>query len=175
MVGTVRPLVPVASAAEVTKMGNADSDPVAQQVTSLRVVQLRSVLYRLDYLRGLLALGRVLPVPEIAERLWTSQDKVQQALTTAAQVDAVVPGFSGASPYEVAQRYAAGLLTRDQLIDELSRWRYRPQDRTDGWDDLVLTVPGSFDDVITAARHGLIDDEAYDAVLDAGSQGGAPE
>ena len=81
-----------------------------------------------------------------------------------------MPGFSGASPYEVAQRYAAGLLAREQTVDELSRWPYKPQDRTEGWDDLLLTVPGSFDDVISAADHGLIDDGMYEAILDASSE-----
>lgn len=145
-------------------MGEPDARAVEQQVTALRVVQLRSVLYRLDHLRGLRSMGQVLSPQEIADRLGTGTVAVRQAMAEAVQVEDVVPGFSGADPYEVAQRYAAGLLTREQLVDELSRWPYRPQDHTDGWDDLVLTVPGSFDDVITAADQGLIDREAYDSV-----------
>lgn len=145
-------------------MGNPDTRDADAQAAQLRVLQLRSVLYRLDYLRGLRSLGQVLSAREIADRLRTGTDQVQQAMTTAAQIEDVVPGFSGAGPYEIAQRYAAGLLTREQLVDELARWPYPPDDTTDGYDDLLMSVPGSWEEVEKARSHGLLSTADYDTV-----------
>lgn len=147
-------------------MGNPDTADVDVQAAALRVVQLRSVLYRLDYLRGLRSLGQVLSAREIADRFWTGTDKIQQALATAAQVQDVTPGFSGAGPLEIAQRYAAGLLGREQMIDELRRWSYTPRDTTDGYDTLVVDRPGSWAEVEDAQSQGLITMDEYGLVLE---------
>jgi hypothetical protein len=55
-----------------------------------------------------------------------------------------LPGFSGATPKEICARYAAGLISRDQLIDELGRFPYQEADTTDGDDWLTAVNPGSF-------------------------------
>ena len=76
------------------------------------------------------------------------------------------PAFSGADPYEIARRYAAGELSREQVVDELARWEYRPGVPTDGYDwttgdagEWEETVGRAFDD-------GLLDAETYDAIGD---------
>ncbi len=75
--------------------------------------------------------------------------------------------FSGETPYAICEQYAAGKIDRAQLVDELTRWKYAPQDRTtDYFDDLLFEVPGSVDDLNRALRRGLIDDELYDEVAD---------
>lgn len=83
--------------------------------------------------------------------------------------DDAVPEFSGASPYEICQQYAAGALTRGEVRDELVRWPYGAQGSTagDGVDDLIVDEPGSWTDVEIALGHGLIDASLYDEVLDA--------
>lgn len=89
-----------------------------------------------------------------------------EAFDRAERVDDPVPGFSGASPYEICQRHAVGQLTRDELKDELTRWRYGACGTTDGYDWLAIDEPGSWADVEAALHHGVIEASLYDEVLD---------
>jgi hypothetical protein len=74
-------------------------------------------------------------------------------------------GFSGASPYEIAERYSAGEITREQLVEELVRWEYRPARATDGL-DWMTGDSGEFSETVgRALDEGLIDDATYDEVL----------
>ncbi|MCL3862985.1 hypothetical protein M1R94_18435, partial [Actinotalea sp. K2] len=94
-----------------------------------------------------------------------SQAAVSKTLRSARTVPPVREGFSGASPYEIAQRYAAGELAREQLVDELARWQYVPMPRTDdGIDDLVVIELGTFHEVSQARRDGLLDGAAYEEI-----------
>lgn len=68
-------------------------------------------------------------------------------------------------PYGICQRYAAGTIDRDQLIDELTRWPYVQRGKTDGFDGLLVDPPGTWAEVTDALHHGLIDTETYDQVL----------
>jgi len=70
-------------------------------------------------------------------------------------------------PYEIAQRYAAGDITREEMIDALSRWRYAPMARmTDLADDAGVLDEGTFQTTVgDAFRDGLISAEDYDEVL----------
>ncbi|MGV4398191.1 hypothetical protein, partial [Pandoraea pneumonica] len=84
-------------------------------------------------------------------------------------------GFSGASPAEICQRYAAGALSRDQVIDELSRWDYEESAFDDeavslGLDDASIEPDGTFQEVIQAADQALISGEIYDQVMKALSE-----
>ena len=130
------------------------------------VARQRKLLADLDYKREIARLrAHGYTQTDIAQ--WTGL--VQSTIAVTEEVPEIVPGFSGATPLEIAQRYAAGFIDRDQLIDELGRYPYLPQDRlnpTDPFDETVY-VDGSWDDVATAERNGLIDDEIYDAVLEA--------
>ncbi|WP_462417558.1 hypothetical protein [Kytococcus sp. Marseille-QA3725] len=74
-------------------------------------------------------------------------------------------GFDAATPYELCQRYAAGLITREALIDQLTRWDYAPRAQAEVWNEILPNVPGSFNEVVRAADRGLIDDTIYDEVL----------
>lgn len=69
----------------------------------------------------------------------------------------------GQTPYDSAESYARGEISRDDLIHLLTTWRYLPSEtRTTGLhDDLLNTVSGSFDDVEAAITDGLIDDKIY--------------
>ncbi len=103
---------------------------------------------------------------ELAAELHVTQPAVSQALKTAWAVDDVRPGFSGASPYEIAQRYAAWELDRDQSLEELVRWPYDPITHSDGYDALVVDAPGThtLEEVVRAYREGLIDQDMSVAV-----------
>ena len=79
--------------------------------------------------------------------------------------DVPVPreGFSGASPYEIVQQYAAGELSREQAVDELSRWEYVPMPSADPFGDLFIP-DGTFEEVCRAESDGLIDGTTYEEI-----------
>ncbi|WP_157550715.1 hypothetical protein [Microbacterium sp. Root553] len=77
----------------------------------------------------------------------------------------LLEGFSGSTPYEICERFAAGLIEESQVIDELVRYPYAPGGTTDGYDSLIVDPPGTWSEVSTAARHGLIGDNVYEAVF----------
>ncbi|OUE31506.1 hypothetical protein BFL35_04680 [Clavibacter michiganensis] len=74
-------------------------------------------------------------------------------------------GFSGALPMEICERYAAGMLERERLVDELARYPYLPLDRTDGWDDLMVNPPGTWAEFMLAIDIGLVEDALYEEVF----------
>ncbi|GAB3186274.1 hypothetical protein GCM10027060_26660 [Nesterenkonia halophila] len=102
----------------------------------------------------------------VAQELGISQPALSKALRSTESVEEPREGFSGASPYEICQRYDSELIDREQLIDELTRWSYGAQGSTDGYDSLIVDEPGSWTDVELALDHGLIDAETYDYILD---------
>jgi DNA-binding transcriptional regulator YdaS (Cro superfamily) len=119
-----------------------------------------------DFLRDLLAASKTASQRDIARDLGISQPAVSQQLKTAQELAPVPEGFSGSSPTEICERYAAGLLTREQLIDELTRWDYPPERMPEHeWDDLIVSPPGGWAEVEMALWHELIDDELYETVL----------
>jgi transcriptional regulator with XRE-family HTH domain len=137
-----------------------------EAVDRARRSRLRARLAQVDYLRDLTeatALGA--SQTEIARELRVTQPAISKALRGAATTPPVLEGFHGGSPYEIAERYAAGELTREQVVDELARWPYTPADPGDGVDWMTYD-PGTFDDVVRARRDGLLDTETYDAVLE---------
>ncbi|MTG90842.1 hypothetical protein GJV82_18150 [Cellulosimicrobium sp. BIT-GX5] len=125
----------------------------------------RQVVDRLDELRLVRKLAASMSQTEIAKVLAISQPAVHKALKAAERVPDVAEGFSGASPYEIAERYAAGQIDRPRVIDELARWPYARTPKTDGFDWLVKDAPGTFEEVGRALDDGLLDDDTYDAVL----------
>lgn len=160
---------PLASGAEVATVDDRDDERLVARLAEVRVRYLRSTLERLDYLRALRALGKTVSAREVADAFVTREDVVKQAMVAATQVDDAVEGFSGASPYEIAQRYAAGMLTREQLVDELSRWDY-PARHVPEPGEPGLNVPGSWEDVMAAFYDGLLAEQDYDAVSTARSR-----
>lgn len=120
----------------------------------------------LDYRRELRRLEqRGYSQREISKWLGIAQPSVLSALRTAAKVTMPLDGFSGATPYEICQRYAGGLITRTQLVDELARFPYVKGGQTDGYDSLIVDPPGTWSEVDDAARRGLIEDDVYEEVF----------
>src|SRR5699024_3124770 len=98
---------------------------------------------------------------QISRWLGITQPSVNSALRTAAKVAMPVEGFSGATPMEICQRYAAGFIDREQLIDELTRFPYAPGATTDGYDSLIVDPPGTWSEVSESIDRGLVDDDVY--------------
>lgn len=74
-------------------------------------------------------------------------------------------GFSGATPYEICERYAVDKIDRNRLIDELTRFPYAPGGTTDGYDSLIVDPPGTWSEVSDARRRALIDEQVYETVF----------
>ncbi len=102
----------------------------------LRRLRSRRSVTELSYQRTLRALATTMTQSELAAELHVTQSAVSQALKTARAVDDVRPGFSGASPYEIAQRYAAGSCTA------IMRWRSSCAGRTTRSRAATGTTPG---------------------------------
>lgn len=126
----------------------------------------RAQVATLDYRRAIKQLdeqGRT--QVEVARALRLSQPALSSALKAARKVPDVMPGFSGAGPYEICQRYAIGQVGRERLLNELSRWQYTPIPQPQWLDDVVSDPgPGSWAEVESAVEDGLIDDGIYDEV-----------
>lgn len=135
-------------------------------VGHVRLLRHRQAIDRLDELRQLRALSIAgLSQVELARQLGITQPSVNKALKRAMAVRDVLDGFSGATPFEIAQRYAAGLIDRDQLIDELGRFPYVPFSIA-GRPGMNATVPGTAREILDALDAGLIDEDTYDAIQD---------
>ena len=80
-----------------------------EAVAGARRAKSRTAVSRLDYLRELRRLATSLTQVELARNLGVSQPTISDSLKTAAKVAEPRAGFSGADPYEIAQRYAAGV------------------------------------------------------------------
>lgn len=126
----------------------------------------RKEIDELDYRRQLrrLELGGY-SQRDIARWVGITQPSVLSALRTAAKVPMPLEGFSGATPYEICQRYAAGFIDRAQLVDELTRFPYEKEGHTDGYDSLIVDPPGTWSEVSDARRRGLIEDGIYEEVF----------
>ncbi|WP_402372990.1 hypothetical protein [Isoptericola rhizosphaerae] len=127
----------------------------------------RQAVDRLDELRAVRVLAKTMKQTELAKVLAISQPSINKALKAAAKVPEVREGFSGGSPYEIVQRFAAGQIDRDQLVDELGRWEYARTPATDGVDWLADEPVGTFEEVGRALDEGLIDEDTYTAILEA--------
>ncbi len=126
----------------------------------------RKEIDELDYRRELRRLSeRGYSQRDISRWLGIAQPSVLSALKTASKVAMPVDGFSGATPYEICQRYAAGFIDRAQLVDELTRFPYAKGGHTDGYDSLMIDTPGTWAEVDDANRRGLIEDDVYDEVF----------
>lgn len=138
------------------------STQLEDRAREARSLRRRSELDRLTYIRKVGELAALGSQREIAKVLGIAQPNVHKTMKAAAAAPPLVDGFSGADPYEIAERYSIGELTLFQLVDELLRWDYPPtKNRTDAYDDLVFSVPGSWDDVVRAQSHDLLPMDVY--------------
>lgn len=120
----------------------------------------------LDYKRLLKAAGEQMTQTRIASILRVSQPAIATALKRAAKVPNAVEDFKAASPHEVCQRYAAGLISRDEVIRELVAWPYKSKPKVNEFGELEGTTEGTFVEVQNAVSFGLIDYDIYEEVLD---------
>lgn len=152
-------------------------------LVNARRARARRELGGLDYIRAVRsAVEAGAGQREIARALGIQQPSVSQLLrqADARGVKPIPEGFSGASPYEIAERYAAGDIDRNAMIRELSAWPYVKNEglaaAQDEWESTPYPdTPGSFEEVGQAFDEGLIDAEAYELILDASDEVPASE
>lgn len=145
-------------------MVNMDEiDPAAkEQIHQARVLFARRAIDKLDLLRSLPALAGQFSLLDLSFELGVTEPVLEALLLEATEVEPVSEGFSGGNPYEIAQRYAIGQLTREEVVDELSRWPYEP-DEWEGWEGYT---PGTWSRYVSPARHAeLIDGGVYTEVM----------
>lgn len=131
-------------------------------LSKLRHHRLLMEVEALDYKRTLkAALAEKIPQKVIASTLGVSQPAVAKALKSAATVPDVLEGRNAATPYELCQRYAAGLITREEMISELVGWPYPPMPDPDEFGGYQDYPEGTFDDVVLAENTGLINADDY--------------
>lgn len=118
----------------------------------------------LDYKRALKEARQEMTQTQMAKVLRISQPAVAKALQRAAEVPDAAQ-FNAASPHEVCQRYAAGLIDRDEVIRELIAWPYPSAPSVNEFGELEGDTAGTFTDVENAVAFGLIDETIYEEVF----------
>lgn len=104
---------------------------------------------------------------EVARSARMSQPAISQHLKHARKIEFPKPGFSGSTPLEVCERYAAGHISREQAKKELVAWPYLPIPAPDSLvDDGGPVPPGTWDDVIIAADRGYVDKDLYNEIIE---------
>lgn len=137
-----------------------DLPPTVEQ---LRRVHVRNAVDELDYRRLLRrAVREGFTQRQIADWLGLTQPTINKVLARAKDLPDPVDGFSGATPYEICQRYAAGVISRDQLLDELVRFPYVAIPSMHPEAEMEFNSPGTWRDVEEALTDGLIRPEDYD-------------
>jgi hypothetical protein len=142
-------------------------------IADARRARARRELGGLDYVRSVRAAVTAYGQGVVARELGVSQPGISKLLSQSeVRVKPVPEGFSGASPYEIAERYAVGDIDRAEMIRELSAWPYAENEGAAAaareWESTpYVDTPGSFAEVGRAFDEGLIDGDAYDAILDA--------
>lgn len=143
----------------------AAEEPVLRAQMRLLKARQRREVADLDYRRTLKAVRGQLTQQQIAWTVGISQSAVSQALKSAASVENVREGFSGASVTEVCQRFAADEIGRVQLVEELVAWPYVKGGSFDEFGDYTGPESGTVQDLVLARGLGLIDDDVYDEVV----------
>lgn len=138
----------------------------AELLLELRRTEAAKSVFALDRSRLLKAASnKKLRQALIASAMGITQPAVAKAIKVAKEVPDVLEGRDGATPYEVCQRYAAGMLDREVLIKELVEWPYKPTPWANEYGEYEESMEGTWQEVVDAADNGLIDDAIYDEVL----------
>lgn len=104
---------------------------------------------------------------EIAPLAGVTQGAISQQMARAREVADPRPGFSGATLTEEIELVVAGVLSREQAVDELSRWDYIKPDDGDPdnpWLHEFDMTPGSWRELEQALMMHKIDVELYEEI-----------
>jgi hypothetical protein len=144
-----------------SRTGGAMTLHEAEHLNQVVAARARMELASLDFKRSIQNAAEHLRQKTIAEWARLSEPRVSQIIH---RTDRIRPGFSGASPTEVAQRYAVGEISEQQTVDELSRWEYRPMPAADPFDETWDPGSGTWLEVEDAWFARLITDAMFGAI-----------
>lgn len=139
-------------------MQRPETDPLVVAAAASELAELR----RLREVARAAEQGRT--QRDIAAKLGVSQAGVHKMLIRARHTrDLFTP-----QPWEVALRYAAGEIGRDEMLTTFASWPWTTSHFTDPpevqWPEQY--VRGSWNDLVSAVDHGYISDEDYQVVFD---------
>ncbi|MCE4268564.1 helix-turn-helix domain-containing protein [Rhodococcus globerulus] len=143
-----------------------------QLETTMTTSKARVAVDRIEHLRSVRQLHeqKKWSQTRLAEANGVSQPAISQWLKMA-RIDApdVRPGTDGGTAYEILARYAANLLTRETMLEQLSAWLYaRDEQATVGEGDVPpLNLSGFNLQVGRALDERFIDENDYDSILEA--------
>lgn len=143
-----------------------------QLETTMTTSKARVAVDRIEHLRSMRQLHeqKKWSQTRLAEANGVSQPAISQWLKMA-RIDApdIRPGTDGGTPYEILARYAAKLLTREAMVEQLSAWRYERADETAvGEGDVPpLNLSGFNLQIGRALDERFIDEDDYDSILEA--------
>jgi hypothetical protein len=133
----------------------------AKRLNEVVAARARMELATIDFKRTVQDAAAHVRQKTIAEWARLSEPRVSQIVNRTARSR---PGFSGASPTEIAQRYATGEISEQQAIDELSRWAYDPMPAFDPFDETWEPGVGTWLEVEDAWHARLITDDMFGAI-----------
>ncbi|WP_435298953.1 hypothetical protein [Timonella sp. A28] len=142
-------------------MSQATPPPFNQEQAKLMRARQRVEIATLDYKRALKNAKGKMTQAEISKAVHISQPAVAKALRDTTNVPDALDGFSAASPFELCQRYAAGFIDREDMLDQLARWPYRPTPHPDEFGDYTESFNGTFSEVSVAVSMGLLSSTDY--------------
>ncbi|OZC42396.1 hypothetical protein CH289_27330 [Rhodococcus sp. RS1C4] len=140
--------------------------------TTMTTSKARGAVDRIEHLRSVRQLHeqKKWTQTRLAEANGVSQPAISQWLKMA-RIDApdVRPGLAGGTPYEIAARYAAKMLDRKTMIEQLSTWVYETVEQAPvGEGDVPrLNLSGFNLQVGRALDERFIDEADYDRILEA--------
>ncbi|MDO5645783.1 MAG: hypothetical protein Q4G21_08885 [Dermabacter sp.] len=138
------------------------------ELQSLARARARQRLGDVDYKRALVTAANAgTTQKQLARIVQVTQSSISQTLRSAAAVAFPAPGFSGASAFEICERFASGEISRDELKRQLVAWDFVPfPELSDMFDDGPPLPPGTWAEVEDALECGYLTPELYDEILD---------
>ncbi|MEX2984810.1 hypothetical protein [Streptomyces sp. C36] len=132
-----------------------------------RVLAANNARAALAHERKALAVLAAVEAGEERTALGLNPQAVDELVEEARRLAPVPPGRLGRSPRHVIDRYAAGEISRDEMVQALSTWPYRERGPiVEGMhDDLAVVEEGTFDEVQIARDQRYIDDEAFYTIV----------
>lgn len=133
-------------------------------LADVRQARARREVAALDYIRAMRGAAEAGATQvEIARAVGITQKAVSKILHSAKErkLSALPHDHHGASPYEIALRYAAGEISWEIMIQELSAWPYLPANGQQDTPPGNGYPPAMFQQVQQALHDGLIDEEAF--------------
>ncbi|TFI42465.1 XRE family transcriptional regulator [Rhodococcus sp. 1R11] len=146
--------------------------PERELETTMMTSKAKGAVDRIEFLRCLRQLHEQMMWTQtrLAKANGVSQSAISKWFQMAG-IDApdLRPDMAGGTPYEIAARYAASLLDRETMIEQLSEWVHEAASQTTFSDDDVSlsNLSGFRLQIGLAMAERFIDESDFDCIFDA--------